>query len=106
MINLSVKCESDTLNIQCSSGLVIQIQKANFGRLNKDICPPANDTNCIAFTSTSIAASICDNLVACSLHATVSVFGDACPGVDKYLFVSHTCIEPGMDKNILFPKKY
>eukprot|EP00300_Choanocystis_sp_HF-7_P023870 c25256_g1_i1.p1 GENE.c25256_g1_i1~~c25256_g1_i1.p1 ORF type:complete len:2949 (+),score=651.92 c25256_g1_i1:1898-10744(+) len=92
-------CESETLKIDCdtSKNERIHIRHASFGRLNPDVCKPQDfkgnlNVECRSPSSLEVAVATCEGQSSCSLVASAAAFGDACPGVPKYLEVDHECI--------------
>ncbi|XP_077967717.1 uncharacterized protein LOC144421957 [Styela clava] len=88
-----VACENTALNIECASGKVIQIVDAMFGRIDNNICSSAGSENsCMATGALQKVRNTCEGYAQCSLTASSQIFGDPCPGVNKYLKVDFMCI--------------
>lgn len=79
--------------IECPTG-EINIEYANYGRTDDDVCPTQTPsrTNCLAKGSEEKVKNECYGKTNCSIHASNSVFGDPCDGVEKYLEVKFTCV--------------
>ena len=98
-------CEQKTNTISCAGtpGTSLNITYANYGRTSQTVCEHPyglerlhNDTNCRARNSVTIVRGICQDRVACTLKADISLFGhDPCRGVYKYLEVDFECMKPG-----------
>eukprot|EP00112_Aurelia_sp_Birch-Aquarium-sp1_P005838 Seg166.7 transcript_id=Seg166.7/GoldUCD/mRNA.D3Y31 product="Latrophilin Cirl" protein_id=Seg166.7/GoldUCD/D3Y31 len=90
---MAVACEHTTLlKIECQMGSTIHVTHAMFGRLSTSICPGnIYTTNCAATTSMSKVKEMCDEKQACSVKSSIRVFGDPCPGTNKYLEVKYHC---------------
>ena len=91
----ALACENQNLHLECEEGKVLSIESANFGRTNRNVCSN-NDLNrstdtCRIYNTLSIVQANCDNLRSCDVAATITMFGDPCPGIFKYLEVTHSC---------------
>lgn len=86
-------CEGGSLEIKCDVGKEIVVVDANFGRTSRNVCNENNKPfpNCISRRSRIIITEACMLEQRCTLSASISVFGDHCPGVRKYLEVDYAC---------------
>ncbi|XP_054752529.2 rhamnose-binding lectin-like [Lytechinus pictus] len=87
-------CEGNSLSLSCTSGFVISINRANYGRTTgSETCPHPMIlvTECYASNSKAIARELCNGQASCTLYATNDAFGDPCVGTYKYLEVDYTC---------------
>ncbi|XP_076120667.1 rhamnose-binding lectin-like [Alosa pseudoharengus] len=95
----SQTCEGHNSRLECGSK-VIQIQAANYGRTDGTTCADGtnpsqvNNTSCFSTDTLSEMRQICDGRTSCVLRASDSVFSDPCPGTNKYLNISYTCLPP------------
>lgn len=93
-----ITCEGSTLNIRCDRDEIIDIVRANYGRLSETICneggrKPIRDTNCKAGNSLKVVETKCANEQRCTVEAENRVFGrDPCLNTYKYLEVEYRCI--------------
>ncbi|XP_021353729.1 zonadhesin-like [Mizuhopecten yessoensis] len=103
-----VICESQTKIIGCRDGGLIKITNAVYGRLNKLTCLNLlllfSNTNCKSSSSLEKVRNSCEDKTHCVLSARSSVFGDPCPGTNKYLEVTYRCIPPVPETCGKFPK--
>lgn len=85
-------CEGKTMNLACPSGNIF-IEKATFGRTEKEVCKhdKIKTTNCTSTTSEAIVKKNCDGKPQCSIAVNTTVFGDPCQGTHKYLEVNFIC---------------
>merc|ERR1712045_558233 len=90
-----IVCEGGQMHLECPADKQITAVRANFGRLNADVCDAEGATNwstrCIEPTSLRKVNSLCGGQAACVIDVTAAVFGDACPGSYKYLEVHYMC---------------
>ena len=91
-------CEGAKVDLSCEHGKVINIIRANYGRISSNICSENGQnsdnwsTRCIQPTTLRHVTSACGKCVSsCSIHVTSSLFGDACPNTPKYLELVYTC---------------
>jgi len=91
-------CEGAKVDLSCEHGKVINIIRANYGRISSNICSENGQnsdnwsTRCIQPTTLRHVTSACGKRVSsCSIHVTSSLFGDACPNTPKYLELVYTC---------------
>lgn len=90
-------CESETLQIKCdySRNELIHIRSANFGRTSPEVCKSDKlkaDTQCRSPNAMQVAVTACEGRTECNLISATAAFGDACPGIPKYLEVAHECV--------------
>ncbi|CAH1272979.1 ADGRL2 [Branchiostoma lanceolatum] len=87
-------CEPGSLRLSCPAGKTLLIDEANFGRTTTGhACPCGNcNTNCRAANSLSVVRSACQGLQQCTVTANGLLFGDPCPGTEKYLEVTYRCV--------------
>merc|ERR1712141_347028 len=92
-IKEAVVCEGKKSTISCSTGHVIKVVQANYGRYSLSRCPSKHikTTNCFNIRSTGEISKSCNGRKSCSLYASNSVFGDPCRGTYKYLRVLYRC---------------
>ncbi|XP_078616379.1 uncharacterized protein LOC144884783 [Branchiostoma floridae x Branchiostoma japonicum] len=87
-------CRHEYLQLSCAEGETLWILDANFGRTSTTHpCSSCNNcpTDCRAASSLSVVRSACQGQRQCSVLAHHSVFGDPCPGINKYLEASYRC---------------
>nr|ADD22401.1 cnidarian egg lectin isoform a [Hydractinia echinata] len=87
-------CENKTMRISCSSGRVIQIRRAMYGRYTTSYCGwNIFQGRCNSHSSRSLheVKLRCQNKRSCSVNAVNGVFGDPCFGTRKYLEVDYYC---------------
>ena len=91
-------CEGAKVDLSCEHGKVINIIRANYGRISSNICSENGQnsdnwsTRCIQPTTLRHVTSACgQDVSSCSIHVTSSLFGDACPNTPKYLELVYTC---------------
>ncbi|XP_048579857.1 uncharacterized protein LOC5521688 isoform X1 [Nematostella vectensis] len=84
-------CEWTSDALSCPSSTVISVQKANYGRTDRQPCGPISVTGCV-FDVTAKLQAMCDGNPYCSVNPTNQLFGkDPCPTVRKYLDVTFVC---------------
>nr|ADD22405.1 cnidarian egg lectin isoform a [Hydractinia echinata] len=87
-------CENKTMRISCSSGRVIQIRRAMYGRYSISYCGwNIFQGRCHSHSRRSLheVKLRCQNKRSCSVSAVNGVFGDPCFGTRKYLEVDYYC---------------
>jgi len=92
-------CEGSSLPLSCDGGLVLNIIRANYGRLSNNIClNNKNNKNnhnwsvrCINPTTLRDVVTICGGKTSCSVSVSSNQFGDPCPGTNKYLEIVYSC---------------
>ena len=93
-----VSCEGSRLSLSCVAGSVINIMRANYGRLSHNICQD-NITHdnmsvrCINPTTLGVINNICGGKTSCVVPVISSQLGDPCPHTPKYLQIVYTCQE-------------
>ncbi|XP_046839410.1 uncharacterized protein LOC124433675 isoform X2 [Xenia sp. Carnegie-2017] len=94
-------CTSQKRSLTCGSpGSTIAITDVFWGRQSRDVCPSDDGdehVDCGAAKETpGIVRNICESKAACQLEAKHKVLQNPetrhCPGVNKYLQVSYTCV--------------
>jgi len=90
-------CEGSSASLSCSSGKVIQITSAHFGRTTDgSTCPGANSdvTTCEGNPTSDMTAvtGLCNKKTSCVLTPTDTLFGDPCYGTYKYLAATYQCV--------------
>uniref|UniRef100_A0A8C6SHM7 SUEL-type lectin domain-containing protein n=1 Tax=Neogobius melanostomus TaxID=47308 RepID=A0A8C6SHM7_9GOBI len=80
-------------------GKVIRVHAADYGRRNSQTCAagrPASqlqNVHCLSSTVYILSSSFsCNGRNICSISSSNPVYGDPCPGTDKYLHLSFYCI--------------
>ncbi|KAF7278827.1 latrophilin Cirl-like isoform X4 [Rhynchophorus ferrugineus] len=88
-------CEGKTLKIECKSGEVIKLIRANYGRFSITICNDHGNTdwsvNCMSPKSLRVLHSRCSLKTNCTVEINDEVFGDPCPDTPKYIEVHYQC---------------
>lgn len=86
-------CEGQGRTITCASNLVITVLSATYGRTDSKTCrsDKVSNTKC-RLDTTDVVREICEGNQRCRLHSSSIVFGDPCPGTDKYLAINYQCI--------------
>ena len=89
-------CQDEVMNIRCWWPKVISIYRAEYTRTQLSICSRSkgglnSEGYCDPVAKTSMASSLCDGQVMCSINVNKSTMGDHCPDVFKYLSVVYTC---------------
>ena len=83
------------MHLECPIGETLSIESANFGRTNRDVCSNTHlDTNtdtCRIFNTLSIVKANCDGARECDVAASITMFGNPCPSIHKYLEVTYSC---------------
>ncbi|XP_026155814.1 L-rhamnose-binding lectin CSL2-like [Mastacembelus armatus] len=93
-------CQKDKALLYCGSQ-VIKVLMANYGRGSMEVCkytPPYKhpaSTSCSQPTALPLMANRCDGKHKCSIVASNLIFSNPCPGTQKYLEYSYTCVPPG-----------
>uniref|UniRef100_A0A1I8QC19 Latrophilin Cirl n=1 Tax=Stomoxys calcitrans TaxID=35570 RepID=A0A1I8QC19_STOCA len=89
-------CEGKKLTIECETGDLINLIRANYGRFSITICNDHGNmewsVNCMFPKSLTVLNSRCAHKQSCGVLATTSMFGDPCPGTHKYLEAHYQCI--------------
>jgi len=88
-------CEGTTLKIECEEGSVINLVRANFGRFSISICNEGGNTdwsvNCMEPRTLRVINARCEGKPHCTIPVDSTIFGDPCPGTNKYVEVHYTC---------------
>ncbi|XP_072176985.1 L-rhamnose-binding lectin CSL3-like [Diadema setosum] len=88
-------CQNRMLSLRCPNGRKLSVGYAAFGRRSSSICSTQTSMQIAPCRSSKTASSIvrarCNGKTSCSLPASVSVFGNPCPGISKYLKVLAQC---------------
>jgi hypothetical protein len=90
----AIACEREHVVLQCPNNLRVNILSSNYGRTNTKLCCPVNvkcDTKTCVSDFYEDTSEQCNLLSTCVLHASNHLYGDPCPGVNKYLEVYYTC---------------
>lgn len=88
-------CDGELVKIDCEgAGLVIEIVRANYGRLSSSVCPGAGaGSDCLHRSTKAVLDRRCGGSPTCVLRATEATFsGSECPGVSKYLEIHFRCV--------------
>ncbi|XP_035664311.1 uncharacterized protein LOC118407864 [Branchiostoma floridae] len=87
-------CWKASLHLSCPSGKTLTIDYANWGRTTSThFCTCFTcDINCRAANSLSIMRGVCEGEQQCTVTASDHVFGDPCPGTQKYLETTYRCV--------------
>ncbi|KAJ6633435.1 Latrophilin Cirl, partial [Pseudolycoriella hygida] len=89
-------CEGKTLTIECESGNLINLIRANYGRFSITICNDHGNVdwsvNCMSAKSLRVLHAKCAHRQNCSVLASTNMFGDPCPGTHKYLEAHYQCV--------------
>ena len=93
-------CDGELVKIDCEgAGLVIQIVRANYGRLSPSVCPPSPPggagaaSDCLHRSTKAVLDRRCGGSQTCVLRASEATFsGSECPGVSKYLEIHFRCV--------------
>ena len=88
-------CEGELVKIDCDSdGLVIDIVRANYGRLSPSVCPgPGAASDCLHRSTKAVLDRRCGGGSSCVLRASQETFSGAeCPGVSQYLEIHFRCV--------------
>ena len=90
---MAQSCERRDLDLNCNSGQKLKIISAIYGRLGTSTCPRGSisNTDCKSPNSLMVVREKCQGRASCRVSANNGVFGDPCPGTDKYLEVNYAC---------------
>ena len=92
-----IACEHKPLDIQCSSGKIIKINTAMYGRQDTTTCPGdgnmeiLKNTSCSSDKAMDVVMDKCDGKNKCNVVASNDTFGDPCTGTLKYLKINYSC---------------
>ena len=89
-LNCAIANENSTVTLSCSPGLVGSIMYASYGN-GLGTCPNFVLGDCNSANSLSIISAACLGSASCTVNATITTFGDPCPGVSKKLMVVYEC---------------
>ncbi|XP_078685498.1 uncharacterized protein LOC144918515 [Branchiostoma floridae x Branchiostoma belcheri] len=94
--NTVYACEYGTVQLSCLNGETLLVIAANYGRTSTSFsgcgCWITCRTDCRSDNSLAVMRAACQGSQQCSVLAKNDVFGDPCPGLQKYLEVSYRCI--------------
>ena len=92
-IRTSYVCENGVMRLRCDQPNILEIHGADYGGAAAFICGngEGSDEPCALVDKTQIVKSRCDNKPTCTITALGSIFGDPCPGLNKYLNVMYAC---------------
>jgi len=81
------------MHLQCGPPNILEIHGADYGGDAAFICGngQGSDEACALIDKTQTVKSRCDNKQMCTIVALSSIFGDPCPGLNKYLNVMYAC---------------
>merc|ERR1712130_732911 len=84
------------MSLSCTTGQVLTILRANYGRLSSNICNDNKSddnwsTRCINPTTLTTITKLCGGKTSCLAPVSSKEFGDPCPGTNKYLEIVYTC---------------
>ena len=104
-------CEGELVKIDCDTSLVIDIVRANYGRLSPQVCAPlanqeGSGQDCLHRSSKAVLDRQCAGKHSCLVRASADVFHNSeCPLVTKYLEVHYRCVEDraGQRKELVPP---
>uniref|UniRef100_A0A8C6SIL3 SUEL-type lectin domain-containing protein n=1 Tax=Neogobius melanostomus TaxID=47308 RepID=A0A8C6SIL3_9GOBI len=71
-------------------GKVIRVHAADYGRRNSQTCAAGRPAS--QLQNVHCLSSTCNGRNICSISSSNPVYGDPCPGTDKYLHLSFYCI--------------
>ncbi|BES95387.1 protein Hydra magnipapillata [Nesidiocoris tenuis] len=91
-------CEYETINIECLEDQIISIKSVEFGRKNAVFCNnnlwTSKVTNCTSKSESFRAVyNRCQYKRSCSVNADVSILGDPCAQIAKYLNIDYNCVK-------------
>ena len=89
-------CDGELVKIDCDgAGLVIDIVRANYGRLSGSVCPGSgSSSSCLHRATKAVLDRRCGGRHSCLLRASQATFsGSECPGVSRYLEIHFRCVE-------------
>ena len=86
-----LKCNDETMHINCSSGSVVDVISAFYGRLDLTTCQHKSmkSTSCSLPGAIHSVRTICQNKTTCDVK--MFSFADPCPGTYKYMNVTYEC---------------
>ncbi|XP_068754841.1 uncharacterized protein [Montipora capricornis] len=95
MMRTGYVCENDVIKLRCDKFKVLKIHGADYGRGEDSVCRKDQRSNytCTLVDKTHSVKSRCDNKRKCTIKALSSIFGDPCPGFNKYLNIIYVCVK-------------
>jgi len=107
-------CEGELVKIDCDNSRVIQIVRANYGRLASNVCTTSQTSSsssslgeCLHRSSKSVLDRVCGGRSSCTVRASEDLFQGDCPLVEKYLEVHFRCVsvkgEGGARRDLIPP---
>ena len=87
-------CDGELVKIDCDGADVIEIVRANYGRLSGSVCPGAGAaSSCLHRATKAELDRRCGARRSCVLRASEATFsGSECPGVSRYLEIHFRCV--------------
>ncbi|XP_078100058.1 L-rhamnose-binding lectin CSL3-like [Sander vitreus] len=93
-VRTTVVCEDQAAVIKCETG-VLNIVKANFGRLDMNTCTdtPSDMTFCASYTAAGTLKTMCNGKQSCNVTANSANLGHPayCDALPHYLTVDYVC---------------
>ena len=91
-----VGCDNWHLGLECPKGYAITVQNATYGRFDTEECLNNDDGENLrnvtcAGESVYDTVKVCDDHDQCLIYVNTTHFGDPCPGISKYLYITFTC---------------
>ncbi|XP_041454654.1 polycystic kidney disease protein 1-like 2 [Lytechinus variegatus] len=81
-------CENQDGVIDCGENL-ISISSSVYGRTDASTCGLSYTTDCVLDVAPALV--FCNDQSQCTVEAGNNLFGDPCPGTQKYLNITYTC---------------
>jgi len=99
-------CEGELVKIDCDNSLVIDIVRANYGRLSSMVCSrsltgsPGHHQDCLHRSSKAVLDRRCGGHHSCLVRASSDLLpSDECPQVGKYLEIHYRCVQDRSSQN-------